>query len=101
MFQLQGYPMFQTTVGKLNFFRWALEKGVLRYIETNLDKIETAMNTNTKEMQRVRRVASSSTSNATTDTATRTTTRKRIVSTVVPTSAVMQKHEYTVEIRFD
>jgi hypothetical protein len=101
MFQLQGYPMFQTTVGKLNFFRWALEKGVLRYIETNLDKIETAMNTNTKEMQRVRRVASSSTSNATTDTATRTTTRKRIVSTVVPTSAVMQKHDYNVEIRFD
>ena len=32
MFQLQSYPMFQTTVGKLNFFRWALEKGVLDYI---------------------------------------------------------------------
>ena len=101
MFQLQGYPMFQTTVGKLNFFRWALEKGVLTYIKANLDKIEAAMNTNTKEMQRVRRVASSSTSNATADTATRTTTRKRIASTLVPTSAVMQKHDYTVEIRFD
>jgi len=101
MFQLQGYPMFQTTVGKLNFFRWALEKGVLGYIEMNLVKIEAAMNSNTKEMQRVRRAASSSTSTATTDTAARTTTRKRIVSTVVPTSAVMQKHDYTVEIRFD
>jgi len=101
MFQLQGYPMFQTTVGKLNFFRWALEKGVLGYIEVNLVKIEAAMNSNTKEMQRVRRAASSSTSTATTDTTARTTTRKRIVSTVVPTSAVMQKHDYTVEIRFD
>lgn len=101
MFQLQSYPMFQTTVGKLNFFRWALEKGVLDYININLEKIETAMNTNAKEMSRVRRAATSSTSAATTSTETRTITRKRIAPTTVPTSSVMQKHDYTVEIKFD
>jgi len=102
MFQLQGYPMFQTTVGKLNFFRWALEKGVLDYINTNLEKIETAMNSNTKEMQRVRRAASSSTSTTVSVApAPRATTRKRMPSTSIPTSSIMQKHEYQVEIRFD
>ena len=49
MFQIQGYPMFQTTVGKLNFFRWAIEKGVLRYILLNKDAVEADMNTSFRE----------------------------------------------------
>jgi hypothetical protein len=58
MFQIQGFPMFQTTVGKLNFFRWAIEKGVLDYIKLNLPKIETAMNANARQIQKVRKAAS-------------------------------------------
>jgi hypothetical protein len=102
MFQLQGYPMFQTTVGKLNFFRWAIEKGVLDYIKLNLPKIETAMNTNARQVQKVRKAASeTSTTSATVSTASRGSTRKRIVSPVPAISTLMQKHEYDVEIRFD
>jgi hypothetical protein len=111
MFQITGHPMFQTTVGKLNFFRWALEKGVLDYIKMNLAKIEAAMNTNARQIQRARKAASTS---STTDTATtvttiatvstapsRGTTRKRTPTEVAPIATVMQKHEYEVEIRFD
>ena len=102
MFQIHGYPMFQTTVGKLNFFRWALEKGVLNYIKMNLAKIEAAMNASSKELQKARKANSStSTETTTTTTSTRSSTRKRLVAAEPPNSKLMEKHEYQVEIRFD
>ncbi len=106
MFQIQGYPMFQTTVGKLNFFRWAIEKGVLNYITLNLQKIEAAMNTTAREVQKARKAASQSTAassatNTTSATNTRGATRKRVPMESAPGSTLMQKHEYDVQIRFD
>ena len=106
MFQIQGFPLFQTTVGKLNFFRWAIEKGVLDYIKLNLPKIEAAMNMNARQIQKVRKAASeTSTATATTiatvTTVSRGSTRKRMPSVAAPISTIMQKHEYDVEIRFD
>ena len=35
----------QTTLGQLNFFKWALENGVIKYIENNYSEIEADMNT--------------------------------------------------------
>ena len=49
MFQARGYEPFVTTVGQLNFFRWAIEKDILTYIELNLDSIEKDMNTSMRE----------------------------------------------------
>ncbi len=34
----------QTTIGQLNFFKWAIENQVLEYIEKNYDEIEVDMN---------------------------------------------------------
>ena len=34
----------ETTIGQLNFFKWALENKVVEYIETNYDTIEKDMN---------------------------------------------------------
>ena len=34
----------ETTIGQLNFFKWAIENQVLEYIEKNYDEIETDMN---------------------------------------------------------
>ncbi len=104
MFQLPGYPLFQTTVGKLNFFRWAIEKGVLDYIKLNLPAIEKAMNASARELQKARKAASeSSTSTAASSTtaSSRSTTRKRITSSAPPNSKLMEKHSYDVEVRFD
>jgi len=98
MFQIEGYPMFQTTVGKLNFFRWAIEKGVLNYIKLNIPRIEKAMNASAKELNTARKAVSAST---TSTTSTRGETRKRLPSTVAGIATNMQKHEYTVEVRFD
>jgi hypothetical protein len=102
MFQIPGYPLFQTTVGKLNFFRWAIEKGVLNYIKMNLAKVETAMNANARELQKARKLASASTTGSAQTTSTvRSMTRKRLSATAQPNSKLMQKHECEVEVRFD
>jgi hypothetical protein len=34
----------ETTIGQLNFFKWAIENGVIDYIEQNYDTIEKDMN---------------------------------------------------------
>ena len=34
----------QTTIGQLNFFKWAIENHVINYIEQNYDSIEKDMN---------------------------------------------------------
>tara|TARA_Y100000992_G_scaffold294289_1_gene253863 strand:- start:3685 stop:4314 length:630 start_codon:yes stop_codon:yes gene_type:complete len=34
----------QTTLGQLNFFKWALENKIIQYIEENYENIETDMN---------------------------------------------------------
>ena len=41
-----------TTIGQLNFFRWAIENKVLDYIEDNLNDIEIDMNTNIKKEEK-------------------------------------------------
>ena len=39
-----GTTYIQTTLGQLNFFKWAIENEVIRYIEENYTAIETDMN---------------------------------------------------------
>ena len=114
MFQIPGYPTIMTTVGKLNFFRWAIEKKVLEYIKMNFKTIETEMNKASREMSKLRNASASTAASASTtgttvtaDTATTTTntsknsSRKRYVSTEPPQSKWMQKHSCEVEVRFD
>jgi len=98
MFQLPDTAAFMTTVGKLNFFRWAVEKGVLNYIQLNLATIEKAMNASARELQKKR--SSTSTSLESTQPAARTLTRKRNASSPGLSSNI-QKHALEVEVRFD
>ena len=94
MFQLADQESFLTTVGKLNFFRWAIEKGILDYIKLNLAKIEKEMNTNARELQKVKKSSEKSQGTA-------STTRRRRETTTMPVAKVMEKHEVPIEIRFD
>ena len=36
-----------TTIGQLNFFKWAIDNKILEYIEENIDIVEKDMNDNT------------------------------------------------------
>ena len=43
IFEFENHHTIETTVGQLNFFRWAIESGVLQYVMDNKDVIETDM----------------------------------------------------------
>lgn len=49
MFKIPGHDPFMTTIGKLNFFRWALETKILEYIEGHQDEIRMGYNMYLKE----------------------------------------------------
>ena len=55
MFQIPGYEPFMTTIGKLNFFRWALDSNILEYIEGHEDDIRKGYNMYLKEMIQTQR----------------------------------------------
>ena len=48
----KGDKFIETTIGQLNFFKWALENGVIRYIEENFDAIEKDMNSRNSTSKR-------------------------------------------------
>lgn len=66
MFSLPGTEQFVTTVGKLNFFRWAIEKNVIEYLKTNRVTVETEMNAHMKQLSRSR--STRNTTNSSNDT---------------------------------
>lgn len=113
LFQVGNHPAFLTTVGKLNFFRWALEKGVLEYIEANVSEIEKGMNQFMKEIQKEKKESTNSTQSSVSSTSTQSTltststtgskssTRRRTTSKEVSASKMMQKHAMPIEVRFD
>ena len=105
-FQIPGYEAFLTTVGKLNFFRWALEKGILDYIKGHQPEIEKQMNQAMREQTKTRNsTATSSTSamSATSATVASTSTggqtRKRTVNTEPSAIKLLQKHDCPIEMR--
>jgi hypothetical protein len=120
MFKIPGQEQFTTTIGKLNFFRWALESKILDYIEAHEEEIRTGYNTYLKEttqtQKRVKNETQSSTdSNATTNTimsdltqatfssvstncSTRTTRRRRTKQTP---SSLNKLQVYTTPVELD
>ena len=49
MFKISNQDPFLTTIGKLNFFRWAMETRILDYIEENQEDIKRGYNAYLKE----------------------------------------------------
>jgi len=118
LFQVPGEEPFITTVGKLNFFRWAIEKGVLTYLTLNSAAIETEMNKAMKEQNKARSSTASS-QNSTNSTASAVSllsqssktsvsstsstrsTRRRNPDKELAAAKLMQKHDVEIELRFD
>lgn len=48
-FYYQKDKSILTTVGQLNFFKWAIENGIIDYIKNNLDEIDADMNKNIRK----------------------------------------------------
>jgi hypothetical protein len=110
-FQVPNHPSFLTTVAKLNFFRWAIEKNILNYIKLNQEAVEKEMNQSMKEIAKSRtppQTGSSISSTETTQTVattettstTRSTTRRRITNKDSAPIKMMQKHSFDTEMSF-
>jgi hypothetical protein len=107
-FQIPGHDAFLTTVGKLNFFRWAIEKGILDYIKGHQPEVEKEMNSamreQTKRSEPSTRETTTSTTSATSVVSAVSTvsqTRKRLPKSDTAAIKLLQKHECTIEMRFD
>jgi hypothetical protein len=94
MFSLPGTDQFVTTVGKLNFFRWAIEKNVIEYLKTHREAVELEMNGHMKQLSRSR-----STRN-TTDTSDDAPKRVRVTVNAQPAQALCRR-DVEINIEFD
>lgn len=118
MFKIPGYDQFMTTIGKLNFFRWALESNILDYIEAHEEEIRTGYNTYLKDTMSASKAQSSSdesdssqpssaastpsstTSSSSVESRDMRTTRRRMKQT--PSSLTkLQVYKTPIELSFD
>lgn len=67
-FGVDGYTPFVTTIGKLNFFRWALESNLLDYIEANQEALKAGYNQFLKESTQSQKKLRQETATSTTST---------------------------------
>lgn len=64
IFKVQDSEPFTTTIGQLNFFRWALECKVLDYIDANQKEITTGYNSYLKETTAIQKRQKAETQNS-------------------------------------
>lgn len=98
MFQCGTQEQFMTTVGQLNFFRWAYEKGVLNYIQEHVEEIRKEE----KESRKQNSGSQSSTDGASTPTPnTSGLQRKRRTEKIPASIKLLHKHEVEIVMSFD
>jgi hypothetical protein len=106
LFQCGSEEPFETTVGQLNFFRWAFEKDILTYIRQNLEDIvreeKQARSQGTQSsVETVDSVQSNITISTLGSTASGKSTRRRRTEKVQSSTKMMHVHDCEVELTFD
>ncbi len=83
--------LVQTTIGQLNFFKWAIENGVIEFIERNHGVIEKDMNSRNSTSRRKTHVTSNSGNK----------TRKRREELSLSATKSVKKEHVEIIVRFD
>tara|TARA_B100001121_G_scaffold31646_1_gene26305 strand:+ start:8913 stop:9467 length:555 start_codon:yes stop_codon:yes gene_type:complete len=82
--------LIQTTIGQLNFFKWAMENEIIDYIKNNYNEIEKDMNTrNSTSKRRINMTNNNS------------KTRKKREELSVSASKTIKQEKVEVTIKFD
>ena len=82
--------LIQTTIGQLNFFKWAMENEIIDYIKNNYNDIEKDMNTrNSTSKRRINMTNNNS------------KTRKKREELSVSASKTIKQEKVEVTIKFD
>jgi hypothetical protein len=100
MFSLPGVAPFVTTVGKLNFFRWAIEKNIIEYLKVNREAVETEMNAHMKQLSRSRSTRNTTDGSSASAASEQTSTKSR-VRTAFHTSPAQTVCRRNVEIKVE
>lgn len=83
---------FETTIGQLNFFKWAIENNIIKYIEDNYDAIEKDMNEN-NSLSKTKKNKSSTTGGS--------KTRKRREELSISAVKTFKKEKVEITVSFD
>jgi len=83
----------QTTIGQLNFFKWAFENKIIDYIDTNYAAIESDMNSRNSTSKR--KLMAGTCTNA------QQKTRKRREELSISAAKVIKKEDVEIVIKFD
>lgn len=86
----KGNKSIQTTLGQLNFFKWALENELIAYIEQNYEAIEKDMNNRNSTAKR----------KITTSTCSQKTRKKREELSLSATKSIY-KEDIEIVVKFD
>lgn len=84
----------ETTIGQLNFFKWAIENNVIKYIEENYQEIEDDMNARNSISKRNDECLISS------NTSSGTKTRKKREELSISATKSIKKEEVEIVVRF-
>jgi len=87
-FYFEEDEYIETTVGQLNFFRWAISNKIIDYIEKNLKEIETDMNQSMKNVYKI-------------PSAKKTKDRKKRNTLSVSATRTVNKHNVKIVVSFD
>ena len=85
----------QTTIGQLNFFKWALENNVVKYIEEHFDEIEHDMNSRNSTAKN----KDKSTTSVTTTSMNKT--RKKREELSISAVKTVKKEQVEIVVKFD
>jgi hypothetical protein len=110
LFQCGLHPSFETTVGQLNFFRWAFEKHILTYIRTHLQDIireekqsratgtqcSTTSTNSTESIQSAITIGSELSGSTSSK-----STRRRRTEKVASSTKMMHKYDLEIKLNFD
>lgn len=83
----------QTTIGQLNFFKWAIDNGVIDYVEQNHEAIEADMNCRNSTSKKKQLIASGAIDNK--------KTRKKREELSVSASKSIKKENVEIVVSFD
>ncbi len=83
----------QTTIGQLNFFKWAIDNGVINYVEQNYDAIEADMNSRNSTSKKKQLLATGAIENK--------KTRKKREELSVSASKSIKKENVEIVVSFD
>ena len=80
----------ETTIGQLNFFRWAIENEILKYILDNYEKIENDMNNRNSTSRKKKEIQE-----------TNTKTRKKREELSISACKCIKKESVSIIVKFD